>query len=111
MQARHALASGSAAGYEQGAVAPGVSGHLDWDEFMARQSKFLQVPSPLNPLTCGKLLLDVALCHHVFFEPTLPAPAVHMIGVVCGGIRVVSGHQHHGNSEPSQHGHLLLAGT
>lgn len=44
-QARHALASGRVSGDAKDAVAPGVSGHLDWDEFMQRQTSFLHVSS------------------------------------------------------------------
>lgn len=42
IEARHALAGGRVSGDAKAAVAPGVSGHLDWDEFMQRQTNFLQ---------------------------------------------------------------------
>lgn len=43
-QARHALASGMAGGNAKGgSLAPDVSDHLDWNEFLQRQATFLQV--------------------------------------------------------------------
>ena len=46
---------------ETGILANGVSSRLDWNEFMARQTKFLQVhPSQHNPLhQCHTSALEV----------------------------------------------------